>query len=86
MPFVSMFFGIIIRMFHNDHNPPHFHAEYQGQRGVFDFYGEMLRGTIKSNTAKKLIKEWANLHRQELIENWEKAMNAEQINKIAPLD
>lgn len=86
MPYVSMFFGIIIRMFHNDHNPPHFHAEYQGQRGVFDFDGEMTRGTIKSKTAKKLIKEWANLHRQELVENWEKAMSSRQIDKIAPLD
>lgn len=86
MPFVSMFFGIIIRMFYNDHNPPHFHAEYQGQRGVFDFDGNLMRGSIKSKTAQKLIKEWGNLHRQELIENWEKAMNSKQINKIAPLD
>ena len=73
-------------MFHNDHNPPHFHAEYQGQRGVFDFDGTMTHGSIKSNTAKKLIKEWATLHRQELVENWEKAMINKQIDKIAPLD
>lgn len=86
MPYVSMFFGIIIRMFHNEHNPPHFHAEYQGQRGVFDFHGNMLKGSIKSKTAKKLIKEWTSLHHQELVENWKRAMNAEQINKIAPLD
>lgn len=86
MPYVSMFFGIIIRMFHNEHNPPHFHAEYQGQRGVFDFRGNMLRGSVKSKTAKKLIKEWANLHHQELVENWEKAMDSKQIDKIAPLD
>ncbi|MCY7376371.1 MAG: DUF4160 domain-containing protein [Pyrinomonadaceae bacterium] len=86
MPYVSMFFGIIIRMFHNEHNPPHFYAEYQGQRGVFDFHGNMLKGSIKSKTAKKLVKEWANLHHQELVENWEKAMNGKQIDKIAPLD
>lgn len=86
MPFISMFFGIIIRMFYNEHNPPHFHAEYQGQRGVFDFHGNMLKGSIKSKTAKKLIKEWSNLHHQELIENWEKAMSSKQIDKIAPLD
>ena len=86
MPYVSMFFGIIIRMFHNDHNPPHFHAEYQGQRGVFDFDGNMTRGSVKSKTAKKLIKEWTTLHRQELIENWEKAAGGSVIDKIAPLD
>ena len=72
--------------FHNDHNSPRFHAEYQGQRGVFDFDGTMTRGSIKSNTAKRLIKEWATLHREELVENWEKAMINKQIDKIAPLD
>jgi len=41
MPYVSMFFGIIIQMFHNEHNPPHFYAEYQGQRGMFSFDGEI---------------------------------------------
>ena len=54
MPYVSMFFGIIIRMFHNEHNPPHFHAEHQGQRGLFDFDGNMLKGNMKSNTANNL--------------------------------
>ncbi len=44
MPYVSMFFGIIIRMFYSEHNPPHFHAEYQGSEGIFNFEGEMLRG------------------------------------------
>lgn len=81
-----MFFGIIIRMFHNEHNPPHFHAEYQGQRGVFDFDGKLLRGSIKSNTAKRLIKKWASLHSDELRENWELAMKRGQIEKIAPLE
>lgn len=54
MPYVSMFFGIIIRMFHNEYNPPPFHAEYQGQRGLFNFNGEMLKGNIKSKTARKI--------------------------------
>lgn len=86
MPYVSMFFGIIIRMFHNEHNPPHFHAEYQGQRGVFDLSGNMIRGAIRSRTAKRLIKKWANLHQEELLENWRKARKDTQIDKIAPLD
>jgi hypothetical protein len=58
-----MFFGIVIRMFYNDHEPPHFHAEYQGQRGKFDLEGSMAVGNVHSRTALRLIKEWASLHR-----------------------
>ena len=86
MPYVSMFFGIIIRMFHKEHNPPHFHADYQGQRGMFNFDGEMIKGNITSKRAKKLIKEWALLHQNELKQNWEKATQGKQIDRIAPLD
>ena len=85
MPFVSMFFGIIIRMFFNEHNPPHFHAEYQGTEGVFNFDGEMLHGNIKSLTALRLVKEWANLRKNELEENWKNITEKVVINKIEPL-
>jgi hypothetical protein len=54
MPAVSIFFGIVIRMFYNDHGPVHFHAEYQGQRGKFDLTGRMLVGNIQSKTALRL--------------------------------
>ena len=80
-----MFFGIIIRMFHHEHNPPHFHAEYQGQRGIFNFDGQMIKGNIKSTTAQKLIKEWAILHQHELNQNWEKAIQGKPIDRIEPL-
>jgi len=86
MPYISMFFGIIIRMFYNEHNPPHFHAQYQGQRGMFDFDGHMIRGNITSKTAQALIKQWACLHREELIQNWNNMIIRKQFNKIAPLD
>ncbi|MFY9261585.1 MAG: DUF4160 domain-containing protein [Gallionella sp.] len=86
MPFVSIFFGIIIKMFHKEHNPPHFHAEYQGQRGMFDFSGEMVKGNITSRTAKSLIKQWAVLHQVELNENWDKAAQSKPLDRIAPLD
>jgi len=85
MPYVSMFFGIIIRMFYSEHNPPHFHAEYQGSEGIFNFEGEMLQGNIKSNTALKLIKEWAVLRNLELQENWKNITDKAAINKIEPL-
>ena len=80
-----MFFGIIIRMFFSEHNPPHFHAEYQGTEGIFNFDGEMLQGNIKSNTALRLIKEWTVLRKNELDDNWNNISNRVGINKIEPL-
>lgn len=86
MPYVSFFFGIIIRMFYREHNPPHFHAEYQGQTGVFDFGGKMLDGNMKSKRAKNLIREWARLRHDELVLNWDRAVKKEEILKIDPLE
>lgn len=86
MPYVSMFFGIIVRMFYNEHNPPHFHAEYQGQAGVFDLNGNMTHGSMRSKTAVRLIREWAALHNAELVRNWERAAQKEPIEKIDPLE
>jgi len=85
MPYVSMFFGIIIRMFYSEHNPPHFHAEYQGSEGIFNFDGKMLYGNIKSKTAIKLIREWSILRKKELEENWANIASKSIINKIEPL-
>jgi len=85
MPYVSMFFGIIIRMFYSEHNPPHFHAEYQGSEGIFNFEGKMLQGNIKSKIALKLIKEWTLLRTKELEENWINITLKNVINKIEPL-
>lgn len=86
MPEVSRFFGIIIRMFYDEHNPPHFHAEYQGAKAVFDFDGNLIQGDLGSKTARKLIRDWIDLHRDELIEDWERARQDETLRKIAPLD
>lgn len=73
-------------MFHNEHNPPHFHAEYQGQRGVFNIDGAIIKGNITSKTAKKLIQEWALLHQDEIMLNWQKAEQGKQIDRIEPLN
>lgn len=86
MPYVSMFFGILIRMFYNEHNPPHFHAEYQGTEGIFNFYGEMIQGNIKSRTALALIREWALLRKKELEQNWVNILDKTIINRIEPLE
>jgi hypothetical protein len=69
MPEISRFYGIIIRMYFNDHNPPHFHAEYQGEQAEYNIKTlEIIAGNI-SNRANALILEWASLHREELLNN-----------------
>lgn len=47
MPEISRFFGIIIRMYYDDHDPPHLHAEHQDNKALFDFQGNILRGTLR---------------------------------------
>ena len=85
MPIVSMFFGIIIRMFFNEHNPPHFHAEYQGNKAVFDFRGNIVKGDLRSVTATRLVREWVDLYASDLIEDWELAREGKELKKITPL-
>lgn len=85
MPSISEFYGIIIRMFYDEHNPPHFHAQYSGTKGVFDFEGNMLKGNLKP-VAQRIIKEWTILRKSELMENWKNIENRVPLNKIAPLD
>jgi len=86
MPEVSRFFGIIIRMFFKEHNPPHIHAEHQGNKAVFDLNGNMIKGNLKSRTAIKLVREWIDLHLNELNNDWDLAQSGEDINKIDPLN
>ena len=76
MPVISSFFGIIIRMNFREHNPPHLHAEYQGNNAVFNFDGEITEGTMP-NKQKKLIVAWIEIHKDELIANWQLIQNKE---------
>ena len=86
MPEISRFFGIIIRMFYDDHNPPHFHAEYSGKKAKIDFRGNILMGDLGSKTALKLVREWIDLHQAELMEDWNLARKSKEIKKITPLE
>lgn len=86
MPEISRFFGIIIRMFHQEHNPPHFHAEFQGNKAVFDFQGNILHGDLGSKTAVKLVREWVDLRVGELETDWMLAITGQEMNKIEPLN
>lgn len=53
MPAISMFYGIIIKMYNNgEHNPPHFHASYQGYYATFNFDGELIEGDMPKRQIK----------------------------------
>ena len=84
MPEISRFYGIIIRMFYNEHNPPHFHAEYGEYRIVLNLNDEVVNGFMPKR-ALKLIFEWTELHKDELLKNWEKCQTEDTPNKIEPL-
>jgi hypothetical protein len=86
MPEISRFYGIIIRMFFNDHAPPHFHAEMQEYEAIIDIRTlEVIEGALPKR-AQMLVLEWAVEHRKELLQNWEKARKPEALDKIAPLN
>ena len=86
MPIISRFFGIIIRMFYEDHAPPHFHVRYAKQKAVIRIDSvELLQGTL-SPKARALVLEWANLHQDELMIDWELARQQAPLNKIDPLE
>ena len=87
MPTISMFYGILIRMFlgKKEHNPPHFHAYYQEYKGIFSINScEMIEGNIPSKQIKLII-AWAELHKDELLADWELANNGERPYSIDPL-
>jgi len=85
MPILSMFFGIIIRMYNSgEHNPPHIHAEYQGYSATFNFEGEIINGEMPKKQIK-IIVAWIELHKDELLANWQLAINEQPLYKIDPL-
>ncbi len=85
MPEISRFFGIIIAVFFDDHNPPHFHARYGGQKVSIEIGSlKVLEGKIPPR-ALGLVMEWASQHKEELIEDWDLAKNNKPPKKIKPL-
>jgi hypothetical protein len=86
MPEISRFYGIIIRMYFGDHNPPHFHAEYQGFKAEYDIQTLDVIAGIIPKRAHALVLEWASLHKEELHNNWEKASIPETLSPIEPLE
>jgi hypothetical protein len=87
MPTISSFFGILIKMYFEEHNPPYFHAEYQGYEAVFSITtGELTETKKFPIRATKLIKEWAIEHHAELLENWKRMEQDQTLFKIPGAD
>ncbi len=88
MPIISMFYGIIVRMFSFDtqkHHDPHIHVYYQDQSAIVAIpSGEVLDGEIPSKKLK-LVQAWVEIHQDELLADWELAVNGEELFKIDPL-
>lgn len=88
MPVLSMFFGIIVRMYREiggRHNLPHVHAEYSGQEVAVSLDGTVLEGSIPRNKMRLLL-AWIEIHREELEANWPLLGRGEQCFRIDPLE
>lgn len=86
MPTISMFFGIVIRMYYDDHNPPHFHAYYNDAEAIFSIDTlEVLAGRLPKR-ANAMVIEWASEHRKELMEDWMLAYDHYPLKQITPLE
>lgn len=85
MPELCRFLGIVIQMYFNDHVPPHFHALYNDLEGMFDLTTlEMIDGDLPARV-KGLVVEWASLHKEELMNNWDSLTKTGEFKKIDPL-
>lgn len=86
MPEISRFYGIVIRMYlRGEHPPPHFHVQYGEHRASIAIEGlELIDGDLPPRAAR-LVRDWAEFHRQELRDNWIRAQAHEALQQIEPL-
>jgi hypothetical protein len=85
MPEISRFYGIVIKMFHNDHQPPHFHAEYGSDQMLVAIETLAVIAGRLPPRAMGLVIEWATQHQDELRHVWQQARNYEKLARIDPL-
>lgn len=79
-----MFYGILIRMYIDDHNPPHIYAKYGENDAMYNFDGEKIDGEMPKKQEKYIV-AWIDIHKDELIANWQLAHDNEPLFKIEPL-
>lgn len=86
MPIISQFYGIIIRMFYNDHAPPHFHAIYGEYELLISISPIAILEGKAPGRVRSMVLEWAALHQIELLKNWEHCRQAEPLSSVDPLE
>jgi hypothetical protein len=85
MPEISRFFGIVIGIFYDDHNPPHFHAKYQRYKATIDINNlTIIQGKLPPRVFG-LVVEWVTMHKKELLKNWKLARAQKPLRPIEPL-
>ncbi len=87
MPTISMFYGVIIRMYSESggpHHEPHIHVEYAGQRAVIALDGRLLSGSLPNNKLK-MVQVWMDIHQEDLQANWSLLSSGEPAFRIDPL-
>jgi hypothetical protein len=84
LPEICRFYGIIVFINYNDHSPPHFHARYQDQEVTIEIQTGLVRGKMSARALKMLF-EWSETHRDELMHNWQLARERKPLEKISPL-
>lgn len=85
MPEISRFLGIVISMYYDEHNPPHFHAKY----GNFKITVEIGSGIVNGKFPKRALRavlDWYDLHKEELLQDWYLAVKDQPLNTIEPLE
>ena len=85
MPERSRFYGIIIYMYMSEHNPPHFHVWYENYKAIITIKDGIITGSLPRR-ALNLVYEWLDIHKDELLENWNRLANFETPQKIEPLN
>ena len=85
MPTISIFYGMVVQMYWNDHAPPHFHVRYAEWKATIEIDGlQILTGSLPRR-AERLVLEWAAEHKGELLENWIRCEQREYPTAIEPL-
>ena len=85
MPEISRFLGIIIYMVYNDHLPAHYHARYGDYKITVEIETGIIEGKFPRRALNAVL-EWFELHKMELLENWELALIHDSLKKIPPLE
>ncbi len=85
MPLICEFFGIKIYMYWDEHVPPHFHAQYGDLKALVSIKEAVVMNGSLPSRQLKLVLAWCELHHDELMSNWESAMEHGEIHRIQPL-